>query len=336
MNTKNSHGFLPVFAALVGNIFIMILKWVGFFASGSGSLFSEAIHSVADVFNQILLMIGIARSQKPSDLDYPYGYGGERFFWALISACSIFFVGAGVTFYHGLVALAHKEAIHFDPIVFAILAISFLVETGTFLIALKELNVNKGRHRKLKKILENGDPTTIAVLYEDGVAVLGVAVAFFSILLSYYTGSPFWDAAGSILISILLGVMAIVLINKNRQFLLKKSIPEEIKERIFEILENEPAIEKVLDFKSGVLDVNKFHIKCEIEFNGSALMRQMYRPKELKNEHEEIKNDYDEFLRFCVDYADRVPRMIGNKIDEVEKKIKDQIPEIRHIDIEVN
>jgi zinc transporter 9 len=133
-----------------------------------------------------------------------------------------------------------------------------------------------------------------------------------------------------------MGVMAIVLINKNREFLLKKSIPEDIKEHIFEILENEPAIEKILDFKSGVLDVNKFHIKCEIDFNGSALMRKMYRPTELKNEFEEIGDDYDEFLRFCVDYADRVPRMIGNKIDEIEKKIKEEIPEVRHIDIEVN
>lgn len=336
MNTKKSHGFWPVLAALMGNVFIMILKWIGFFVSGSGALFSEAIHSVADVFNQVLLMVGIQRSQKPSDMDYPYGYGGERFFWALISACSIFFVGAGVTFYHGVIALFHKETMHFDKIVFAILAISFVTELGTFLLALRELYAKKGRHRKLKKILENGDPTTIAVLYEDGVAVLGVVVAFVSIVLTYVTKNPLWDAAGSILISLLLGVMAIVLINKNRQFLLKKSIPEEIKQQILEILEKEPAIERVLDFKSGVLDVNKFHIKCEIEFNGSALMRQMYRPKELKHEHEEIKNDYEEFLRFCVDYADRVPRMIGNKIDDVEKKIKDQIPEVRHIDIEVN
>jgi zinc transporter 9 len=335
MNTKNSHGFLPVFAALTGNVFIMIIKWVGFFATGSGALFSEAVHSVADVFNQIFLMVGIKKSQRPSDEDFHYGYSNERFFWALISACSIFFLGAGITLYHGIVSLTHKEAMHISSAAFVILAISFVIETGTFLVALKELKSNNGK-RKWRETFAYGDPTTIAVLLEDGVAVLGVGVAFVSIFLSKITGNAYWDSIGSIVIGLLLGAMAIILININRGFLMRKSIPEETEEKVIEILENDPAIEKVLDFKSVVIDIGKYHIKCEVEINGSALMRKMYRGNALKNEFEEIKDDYDEFLRFCVDYADRVPRMIGTRIDDVEKKIKDEIPEVRHIDIEVN
>ena len=77
-------------------------------------------------------------------------------------------------------------------------------------------------------------------------------------------------------------------------------------------------------------------MKCEVEINGSALMRKMFRKDVLKSEFDYIDGDYDEFLRFCVDYAGRVPRMIGTRIDEVEKKIKDELPEVRHIDIEVN
>ncbi|EKE12106.1 MAG: putative Co/Zn/Cd cation transporter [uncultured bacterium] len=80
MNTKNSHGYLPVLAALGGNVFIMVLKWIGFFATGSGALFSEAVHSVADVVNQILLMVGIKKSQRPSDEDFHYGYSNKDFF----------------------------------------------------------------------------------------------------------------------------------------------------------------------------------------------------------------------------------------------------------------
>ncbi|MEI7890488.1 MAG: cation transporter [bacterium] len=335
MNTKNSHGFLPVFAALAGNVFIMIIKWFGFFSTGSGALFSEAVHSVADVFNQILLMVGIKKSQRPSDGDFHYGYSNERFFWALISACSIFFLGAGITIYHGVVGLLHKEDVHVGSIALFILATSFVIELGTFFIALRELRANN-KKRKWKDIFSYGDPTTIAVLLEDAVAVLGVSVAFFSILLSRYTGNPIWDAMGSIVIGVLLGAMAIVLININRGFLMRKSIPEEIEEKVIEILEGDPAIEKVIDFKSVVIDIGKYHIKCEVEINGSALMRKMYRKDALKREFEEIDGDYDEFLRFCVDYADRVPRMIGTRIDDVEKKIKDEIPEVRHIDIEVN
>jgi zinc transporter 9 len=184
--------------------------------------------------------------------------------------------------------------------------------------------------------LEYGDPTTIAVLLEDGVAVLGVSIAFGSIFLSKITGNANWDSAGSIVIGLLMGTMAIVLININRGFLMRKSIPEETEERVKEILEGDPAIEKVLDFKSVVIDVGSYHVKCEVEINGSALMRKMYRENALKNEFEKIDGEYNEFLRFCVDYADRVPRMIGTRIDEVEKKITDEIPQVRHIDIEVN
>ena len=143
MDTKNSQGFLPVFAALVGNLFIMVLKWIGFFMTGSSALFSEAVHSVADVFNQILLMVGIQRSQKPSDEGYHYGYGNERFFWALISACSIFFLGAGVTLYRGVSGFLHKEEMHISTMAFVILAISFVIESGTFLIAYRELLAHK-------------------------------------------------------------------------------------------------------------------------------------------------------------------------------------------------
>jgi len=335
MDTNKTHGFLPVIAALTGNIFIMVIKWIGFFLTGSGALFSEAVHSIADVLNQFLLMVGIHRSKKPSDEDFHYGYANERFFWALISACSIFFLGAGITTYHGITGVVHREVVHLNSIALVILGISFVIELGTFCIALRELLL-KNRKRKWKEILEYGDPTTIAVVLEDSVAVLGVGVAFGFIVLTNVTGNYLWDAVGSIIIGLLMGAMAIILININHGFLMRKSIPEETEDRVKEILEGDPAIEKVIDFKSVVIDVGKYHVKCEVEINGSALMRQMYRENVLKNEFEEINNNYDEFLRFCVDYADRVPRMIGTRIDDVEKKIKDEIPAVRHIDIEVN
>lgn len=259
----------------------------------------------------------------------------KDFFWALISACSIFFLGAGVTLYHGVTGLIHKEAVHINSIAFIILAVSFVIEAGTFLLAYRALRNNK-KKVSWSKIFKYGDPTTIAVLLEDFTAVLGVSVAFFSILLTKYTGNPYWDAVGSIIIGLMMGVMAIFLININRGFLIRKSIPKEIEERVIEILEADPAIEKVLDFKSVVIDIGKYRVKCEVEINGSALMRKMYRENALKAEFEKIDGEYNEFLRFCVDYADRVPRMIGTRIDEVEKIIKDEIPEVRHIDIEVN
>lgn len=328
-------GFLPVIAALSGNVFITAIKFVGYFISGSSALFSEAVHSLADTSNQILLMVGIKRSIKKSTEEYSYGFGQERFFWAVISACGVFFLGAGVTIYKGISALMIHREVEINVLAFFILGISFVIESITFILALKELRRNN-IGKSTAEMLEEGDPSTIAVIYEDGVAVLGVLIALASIILTELTRSYYWDSIGSIAIGILLGIVAILLIRKNRTYLLKKSIPEELKDQIIDIIVSDPAIEKVIDFKSSVLDVDNYRIKCEVEFNGTALLKEFYKTKFLKQEYEDVKGNYQEFLKFCANYIDRVPRLMGRKINKIEEKIQKQIPEIKHIDIEIN
>jgi zinc transporter 9 len=327
-------GFIPVAAALFGNAFITIIKFVGFLISGSSTMFSEAVHSFADTANQSLLIVGLKRSVKKSDKDFDYGYGKERFVWALISACGIFFVGAGVTLFHGMNSLLHHEEVHINYFLYLILASSFFIESFTFYLAYKELK-QEGKRIGWQDITE-GDPSALAVLYEDGVAVLGVLIATICIILTVVTGWSYWDGIGSMVIGALLGFIAIVLINKNRTYLITKAIPDEIKEKIIDILEADPAVEKVHDFKSAVINVGCYRIKCEIEINGTALVKQLDSNNFLKNEYEEIKNDYGEFFKFCVEYSDRVPRILGKKINEIEKKIQREVPEAIHIDIEVN
>ena len=334
---KKQHiaGSTPVILALIGNFIIMLMKFAGFFASGSGALFSEAVHSLADTLNQSLLLVGLKSSQRSADRDYSYGYGKERFFWALISACGIFFLGAGVTIYHGIELLINGEEPHISGTIFAILLISLLLEGSTFLAALRELKL-RYRHKKLKEILRHGDPATIAVLYEDGVAVLGVLLALLSIGLTQVTGSALWDALGSILIGCLLAGVAVALIRKNRRYLIGVNIPEATKKRAIEVIESDPAIDRVLDFKSSILDIGTYHIKCEVEFNGSALMKDIIETDNLKEQFETTCVDYEGFLRFLVDYSGRIPRLMGLRIDEIEKRVQKEVPEIRHIDIEIN
>ena len=333
---NNEPGFISVAAALVGNFVITILKTIGFVASGSSSLFSEAVHSLADTANQALLMVGIVKSRRAPDEDSSYGYGLERFFWALISACGVFFVGAGVTVYHGISVLLHPTGILVNPAVFVILLISFIVEFVTFSLAFRELWNKRGEGDTVREALAGGDPTVLAVVYEDGVAVFGVFVAAVSVGLSYLTGNPVWDAAGSIIIGALLACVAVILILKNKRFLVEKSIPEEVKERIIEMLVADPMIERVYDFKSSVVELGKYRAKCEVEVNGHALFKELSNGGMLKDDYETIKEDYPEFIRYIVDYTDRVPRVIGTRIDELEARIQKEIPSVRHIDIEIN
>ena len=327
-------GFIPVLAAIFGNLVIACIKFLGWLLSGSGVLFSESVHSLADITNQILIMIGIRRSTKIADEEFSYGYGHERFFWAVISACSIFFLGAGITISRGIQALIEKEVVFISPIVFLILGVSFIVELFTFWLAWQELRLSDP-DSTIMAALDKGDPSTMAVLYEDGIALIGIAVAFVSIVLTKLTGRIYWDSLGSILIGFLLALMAILLIAKNRRYLIGKAMPAELEEKAKACLNNDPTIEKVLDFKSMTLDVDKYRIKCEVEFNSPTLLKEVYK-KGFKEEYDAVKDDYDEFIKFFVNHTDRIPRLVGKKIDELEKKITKEIPEIKHIDIEIN
>lgn len=330
-------GRLPVLSAILGNLTVTILKFIAFFLSGSGAMFSEAIHSVADTSNQTLLAVGLKRSKKMPDEDFLYGYGNERFFWALISACGIFFLGAGITLYKGVHDLTVGAEVHFNWISIIVLIVSFIIESVTFCIAIYELKTNHGL-TDLEDIWENGDPSTLAVLLEDGVALLGVLVAFTSILLSFWTGKSYFDAIGSIIIGCMLAIVAIILISKNREYLIGKAIPEDLAEEIIEMMEADPAIEKVLDFKSTTLDVGIYRIKCDIEFNGYTLLNEIYHSKgtTLREDYDYVKDDYEEFKKFCAEYADRLPRLVGKKIDDLENTLKEKYPGVKYIDIELN
>ncbi len=335
MQVQSVRGFLPVITAIAGNAFVAVIKFVAAFASGSSVMFAEAIHSVADTLNQTLLLIGLRQSTKKADGRFEYGYGNERFFWALIAACGIFFLGAGVTAYQGIEAIVNPQPIQFSWIIAGVLALSFAAESYTFFIAVRELQ------RTLPGIgwderLAKADSATLAVLLEDSVALLGVAVAGVSVALSYVTGNPVWDGIGTLVIALLLGTTAILLIQKNRAYLLGKSIPDSVREAVIELLEAEPAIEKVLDFKSATIGLGTYRIKCEVEFNGVALLREAYRGTSLTEQYEEVKDDVEDFKRFAAEYADRIPRLMGNKIDEIEKRVRKHFPIIRHIDIEIN
>lgn len=333
MHKHKTAGSHSVFWALVGNLTIATIKFIGFILSGSSTLLSEAIHSLADTMNQSLLMVGIKRSVRLADNEHTYGYGQERFLWALISACGIFFLGAGVTIVNGINAIRHPENITIEPIIYLILLVSFVIELFTFLIAIRELK-NSYPDFSWKERLKDGDPTTIAVIFEDGVALLGVLVAVVSIWLYKVTGNYLWDGIGSIVIGAMLVVVAVVLIRKNRDFLMHKAIPEDIQDVIMDILNAEPVVERVVDFKSTILDVGAYHIKCEIEINGTALFKQM--KLNLKNEFEDIDGDYEEFKKFAIRYIDRVPRLVGERINKIEQRIQEKVPSVIHIDIEIN
>jgi len=197
--------------SIVTNSLITGAKLFGWLATGSPTLFAESIHSAADVANQVLLKVGEVRAQGAPEPRHPFGRGQERFFWALVSAVSVFFVGCGVTVYHGIHSLLHPGEIEpFTPLVIGLLLFSFALESYTFRVAWKEI----GGLRGLKENRSN--TTVLAVLLEDSVAVLGILLTLMVAGLSLLLGPhPEVDAVVSIGIGLMLGAMALFLARIN-------------------------------------------------------------------------------------------------------------------------
>ncbi len=331
-----TQGNKSVVAALLGNTFVTIIKSIIAIISGSASMFAESVHSFADTLNQSLLLIGLKRSKRPADDIHGYGYGIERFFWSLISACGILFIGAGVTVYHSIDSLLKQESNtvnHFSYFTVLILCIAFVVEGVTLLIAIKEL---KGKEKLSKEIFINADPVTLAVVYEDSAAVLGVLVALGAQGLMYITDNNVYDSIGGIVVGLILGFLAVLLIIKNHNYIIGKSLDEVTTEEIIEFLLEDPCVENISEFKSVAIDINKYRIYTTVEWNGSPLYEEIYDAGDLKEEFDEIKNDFKKFTKLMFKTTDRIPRLVGSHIDEIEKKIKEKFPQIVYVDIEIN
>jgi zinc transporter 9 len=207
--------------SIATNTVITAAKAFGWAVTGSPTLFAETIHSVADVANQVLLKVGEVRGRRGPDAAHPLGRGQEKFFWALVSAVSVFFVGCGLNIYHGVHALISPSVIEpFTPLVLGLLMFALALESFTFVVALREIGGWKG-------IAKNRNNTTVlAVLLEDAVALLGILLTLIVAGVSLLWGPhPAFDAAVAIGVGGLLGAMAIFLAGINRRLLIDSSDP---------------------------------------------------------------------------------------------------------------
>lgn len=214
---------VTVLVAFGANLTIAAAKTAAAVMSGSASMFAEAAHSWADTGNEVLLLIANRRSARPADSSRPLGYGREAYVWSLLAAVGLFVVGASVSVYHGVTELLRGEPSSGRdyPLAYAVLAIALVLEGISFAQALRQLQGEAKRLDRdvLTHALETSDPTVRAVFAEDAAALVGIVIAALGIGLHELTGNLAWDAVGSILVGVLLGVVAVVLIDRNRRFL---------------------------------------------------------------------------------------------------------------------
>lgn len=327
-NSKTS-----VIAAIGGNTVVMIAKCIGFFFTGSSSMLAESIHSFADVLNQSLLLIGMNKSEKNPDAEHATGYGRERFVWSLISAVGIFFLGCGVTLYHGVSHLLHPTP-HEDyglwP--FFILIFSLAIEGWVLYIAWRDIKAAAQGKPFLNYLRKEADPSAVAVFMEDSAACIGIIIALISIALTSWTHQTYWDAIGSIIIGLLLGWIAIWLVQRNRELLIGQRIPEQDIKTLRKILQK-GYLGKVDHIRSEVIGAGEYDIQVEIDVNEHKLVETL--PIVLREEYEKI-HTFEDFSAFAQKLSVLSMEHLTTTIDNLEKEIQQELPNTRFIDIEPN
>ena len=324
---------LAVVSALVGNFTVMVAKFIAFLFTRSGAMLSESIHSLADFLNQLLLLIGIERSNRSPDPTFQYGYGAERYVWALISAVGIFFLGCGVTLYHGIRGLLHPHELHNYGWAMSVLAFSFVVEAIVLMMAVHAVR-KKAKHLPFFQYLRTqAYPAGVAVILEDAAACAGIVIAFIAIVLTKVTGKLYWDSVGSISVGVLLGAIAIWLIHRNRELLVGAAMPSHLRQQVLQILQQNPTVEEVVDLRSRILDTETYRVKADVRFDGQELAKKM--ETDLKAAYEKIET-YEEFSQFISQYADDLIDLLADEIDTIEQKIRQKVPKAQHLDLEAD
>ncbi|MEO6800951.1 MAG: cation diffusion facilitator family transporter [Rhodanobacter sp.] len=218
MSSSGSHKV--VYVALAGNLVIAIAKFVAAWLSGSSAMLSEGVHSLVDTVNELLLLYGLRRARMPPDRTHPFGHGRELYFWSFIVALLVLSMGAGVSFYEGVMHIRRPEPIERPLINYLVLAVSFVFEGTSWYVALREFRARKGRLGYFEAFRLSKDPATFTVLLEDSAALLGLLVALAGLIGAQLLDQPMLDGAASIGIAGVLTVSAMLLARETKGLLI--------------------------------------------------------------------------------------------------------------------
>lgn len=229
---KSDSSTLTVWAALAGNLVVAILKFVAAFITGSAAMLSEAVHSLVDTINEVLLLYGIARSRRPADRSHPLGYGRELYFWSFVVALLIFALGAGVSVYQGIDRLQKPTAIEHPGVIALVLGLAFVFEGTSWWIAVRAFGAAKRDLGWWEAFVRSKDPPTFIVVFEDSAALLGILVAGAGTAVAVLTGDSRWDGIASLVIAAILAGVAGLLARESKALLIGERADPELSDAI--------------------------------------------------------------------------------------------------------
>ncbi len=296
---SSSSSKMVIYAALIGNALVACAKFIAAGISGSSAMLSEGIHSVVDTGNQGLLLYGLARSKKPADEDFPFGYGKEVYFWSFVVAILIFSLGAGISIYEGIHHISHPAVLSDPTINYIVLSLALLFEGAAWYFAWRQFQKGMGRRSFMESVKREKDPSTFLVLFEDSAAMLGLLIALFGIMLSQYTGNMVYDGAASILIGIILAGTAWWLALETKGLLIGESANSEVNQLIKRLTRKQDGVEHVNEVLTLHMGPEYILVTISVDFrndiNANEMEKTIVRLDQLiKSKLENVKRVYVE------------------------------------------
>jgi cation diffusion facilitator family transporter len=262
---------LTVIVAFAANLLVAVAKTIASLLTGSASMVAESAHSWADTGTEIFLYVADRRGARERDVDHPLGYGKETYVWSMFAAFGLFTVGAVVSIYHGISELGSTEKDTNFLINYLVLAVSACLEGTSFLQALRQARGTAKRRRipVLRHVINSSNSTLRAVFAEDSAALVGLVIAFLGIYLHQLTGSAVFDAIGSICVGVLLAVIAVILIDRNRRFLIGESPSDEVEQTVLRRLLERDDIDRVTYLHTEFVGPSRLYLVAAIDMAGN-------------------------------------------------------------------
>lgn len=261
---------MTVLIAFGANLLVAVAKTVAAAVTGSASLVAEAAHSWADTGNEIFLLVAGRRARRPPDRAHPLGHGREAYVWSLLAAIGLFVAGAAVSITHGVQELRNPEPASNFVVGYVVLAFSFVVEGASFARSVRQTRPDAVLFERdlIAQVVATSDSTLRAVFFEDAAALIGIVIATAGLGAHQLTGSAVPDAVGSILVGLLLGVVALFLINRNRQFLVGEEADPRVRAAVMHALLNEPEVARVTYLRLEIVGPRVVSVVGDVDLTG--------------------------------------------------------------------
>lgn len=236
-----------IFYALGANFAIFVSKAAAAVATGSGAMFAEAVHSLADCANQVLLLIGLRSAKREATDEHPLGQGKAVYFWSFLVALLLFSVGGAFSIYEGLHKLSHPEPLRWPWVAIGVLAFGVVAEGFSMWGCLREVNKARDGKSLWRWFRDSRQSELIVVFGEDFAALCGLVLALVAVALTMATGNPLFDAIGTLAIGVLLVLVAVFVAIEVKALLIGQSADAELRRDIQAFLQSRGEVERVFN-----------------------------------------------------------------------------------------